>query len=195
MSTYYNYYLGYIDTDKKIYPLGPFDKKGVLKPVFWQSKSFVSSLAEEFWDMNKELFSDELKTTMKISDDPNSFGQCLEFLTYKDLPDDDYIKKGYFLIKDVDKYMKSSEYERDNLLYNEIFFDCLGPVSYAGLLTSGGSYEGFDEIQYTAKDFMYFAYPDYTCEEYDSFRIKMMYQVLEDSIPKDAEPIVILEIS
>ena len=38
MSYYYNYYIGY-KKDNKIYPLGPYDCNGNLKPVISKSSS------------------------------------------------------------------------------------------------------------------------------------------------------------
>ena len=53
MSTYYDFYLGYKKEDGLIYPLGPFDDKGRFFSIFYRSRSFVSDLYQDFWQVDR----------------------------------------------------------------------------------------------------------------------------------------------
>lgn len=76
----------------------------------------------------------------------------------------DYIKSGYFLCEDVNKYLKSeNKYDFDG------FYDRLDPIIYSALVKSrpetivrdSTEYECEKEILRGANDYMWFAYSDY----------------------------------
>ena len=61
MSYYYNYTIGYMTADKKVYPFGPYNSNSKLKDVVSKSASFASDLHEAFWPVNDDMMTDELK--------------------------------------------------------------------------------------------------------------------------------------
>lgn len=158
MSYYYDYYIGYKYKDK-IYPLGPFDAFGKMHPVLSRSHSFASDLHYEFWDVPKEMQSEELKKQFRYAneeDDDDAYHAPIKYLKVDQLPDSDYIKRGYFLIEDIDMY----ENHKDDLDFDidNIFYDHLTPVAYIGLLHSDPK---------KASKYMYYAYPDTLSKEYE----------------------------
>ena len=67
MSWYYDYYLGYRDIiNRKIYPLGVFDDKQIIHPVLTRSKSFASSLYENFDPIKTSEISEELLSVLRL---------------------------------------------------------------------------------------------------------------------------------
>ena len=195
MSWYYNYYLGYSTPDGKIYPLGAYDDKGELHSVFWRSRSFASDLWRNFIELKKdsELISDEFKKAFS-SEDGTFYGEFLSYLPIDELPKGDFVKSGYFLTEDVNRYIHDKEY------YDDLFYDKLTPQEFAFKLDNElkhGYVEEKDEFGYPitrpCRDYMWFAYPDYNCEEYEAFLIREFASAYEysDSL-KDNELVVIL---
>lgn len=177
MGYYYSYRIG-IELDGKIYPYGPFNSNGKLCDVVSRSRSFASDLHEMFTDIPKDMFSDKLIETDILPDDfPTA-----KYIRLSDLPTGDYIKRGYFLIEDVKRY------EEDNSLVGyEIFFDHLSPEVYSAMMQNEAMFgkpkqvldsEGNDITPHSASDYMYYAYPDYSCKEYEAFLIREVAEML-----------------
>ena len=171
MSWYYSYYIGK-KVENKIEIIGIYDNKGKVHPVIERSRSFASSLKDRFDRYNGEDL-EELKE--KLSTD------YISICPYKDLPKGDFIKTGYFLIEDVTQYLK----ENDTW---DLFYDKISPEVYAEKLKNEQmlgapkpkkDIEGNEYEVHSCADYMYFAYPDYYCEEYEVFMIKDAVEMLE----------------
>lgn len=200
MSWYYVYYLGYMDKDKKIYPLGLYDCFGKLHPVIEKSRSFASDLYHRFYKITDDNVTDELKKEFSYKDydeEPQFDTNGLSFCPVSELPKGDYIKKGYFLINEVQEFLESDE--------PNVFSERLTSEVYAGKVISeihfGAPETVVDEYgdeykPHSAGEYMYFAYPDYDSEEYEAGLLKdVMDMVAPDwmhVIPKDCEPVIIL---
>ena len=194
MSYYYSYYIGY-KLDGKIYPWGPYDANGKLKPVICRSRSFASELHYDFLNIDKNSISDELIKEFEYND---CLGEArilnVKYLPENDLPIGSYIKHGYFLIDEVKQYNNGE----DPL---DCFSEIITPEVYAAKLhneiTFGKNKPKKDEFGYeytepNASDYMYFAYPDYQTEEYESFLLRQMIDSMADNeLSKKAEYVVL----
>lgn len=204
MSTYYNYYLGFINKkDNKIYPLGPYDNEGILHYAYCTSYSSPSGLYMGFEKMRKEDMSLALKAEFDIKDNKleDQYYQ-LYALSYSELPKDDYIKKGYFLIDDIERYERRKEEEKTF----DGFWDYLTPTAYAkkcenemrfGTPKSRRDELGEEYTPHCCADYAYYCYPDYDCEEYEAFLIRRAAKMLLPyyDLEEDKELVVIMDIS
>ena len=199
MSYYYNYYLGYIDKiDGLFYPLGPYDNNGKLQCVFYRSRSFASDLHEDFYRIQSDKYSKQLKEEFSYKDyDGTIHYEEVAYLSKTELPSFDYIKSGYFLIDDVKRYI-----ENNKRLYDlDIFYDYLEPELFAakqinelstGIPPVKYDCEGYPLEQHSCSEYMYYAYPDYHSKEYESFLLRTACEMYDDYDFKDKE-IIILE--
>lgn len=185
MSYYYYYYIGYIDKkDNKIYPYGPYTRKDKenIACVLDYSQSFDEEFSDHFITIPSEMYSDELRNT-------NHFAECLKenycpepkYCKVSELPTGGFVKTGYFLIRDVVEYMKDKD--------SDVFYDRLDPVTYNGMVASelqfGKPEKAIDDfgeeyVPNSAGDYMYFAYPDYSCAEYKAHQLRMILNGLMD---------------
>lgn len=196
MSYYYNYYLGY-KKENKFYPLGPYDANGKLHEVICKSRSFASDLHEDFWHLKDEEMSEELKKAFSYETGSGEIQyQKVKYLPFKLLPSDNFVKSGYYLIKDIDEYIKSNGDTED------LFYEKLDSTVYAmklkneialGKESTKYDCEGEELENYSASDYAFFAYPDYNSKEFEAFIIRQAANMFEFSeLLKDAE-IVVLE--
>ena len=181
MSWYYSYYIGRKKGDK-IELIGAFDNSGNIYPVLERSRSFASSLKNRFMRYDGKIINNKLHS------------DYISVLPYDKLPRDNYIKSGYFLIEDVEKYLIGNN--SDDLFYErlspEIYAEKLKTESILGIPKSKKDDEGYDIEIHSCADYMYFSYPDYYCEEYESFIIKEVVDIYE-SVDKDDVVIVLSE--
>ena len=194
MSWYFNYYLGY-KKDNKIYPLGPYDSTGILHNVFSRSSSFASNLHDEFWDVSDSMISDELRKEFEYEKWDGTKEVRLQYLPITELESTDFIKSGYFLISDIDQYLKNKE-------SYDLFYESITPFAYANLVANEKEFGppgkklndyGEEYIPHSARDYAFFAYPDYESKEYESFLLKKAADSYEYAeILKDAEIVIIL---
>lgn len=195
MSYYYNYYIGY-KFDDKIYPFGNYNSKGHIVDVLSRSKSFASDLHNRFYCVKKEMYSEELiKDFQYYYEDDSELNLGLKYLPINELPTGSYIKKGYFLLEDIERY------EKENDAW-DIFYDYLDPITYNRYLDNEFRFgkpvelEDADGEKYTRSmaNYAFYAYPDYSSEEYESWFLREVasnYEYDRD-LPKGAE-LVILE--
>ena len=181
MAYYYNYTIGY-EHDGKIYPFGPYDAKGKIMDVVSRSKSFASDLYEWFHPVKDSQISDELRKQFERKNWNGDAVVDVKYLPLTDLPSGSYIKKGYFLIDDVKRYQEGECLE-------DIFYDRLSPEVYSAMLQNEcmglkpaprKDCEGEEIEVHSASEYMYFAYPDYHCREYEAFLIKFAASFLSD---------------
>lgn len=195
MSYYYNYYIGY-ELEGKIYPFGPYNSKGRLCPVISRSSSFASDLHRYFNLVSEDQISKELRDEFEYTLYNDEKSRCeVKYLPVRELPVGSPIKRGYFLIDEVQHY----EREQDS----EVFSDCLSPTIYAvkyqhqlrfGRNVEEEDAEGFKFKEPDASDYMYYAYEDTSTEEWEASKLWDAAEMLNDydSLPKGAK-IVILE--
>lgn len=201
MSYYYNYYVGY-RKDGKFYPLGPYDRFGKIKSVMSLSRSFASDLHEEFWPITEAQISDELRKEFEYEDLNGNRLVHVKYLNVENLPDNNFIKTGYFLIEDVQRYEKAKAY---NATWDfDGFYDHIDPITYVAMLQNermlGRPQPQKDEFgeEYTphsVADYMFYAYPDFYSKEYEASILRKAVSSLESYSVKELEGVtyVILE--
>lgn len=174
MSYYYDYYIGY-EKDGKIYPLGPYDSFGTLKPALSRSRSFASDLHKMFYRVRPEKKSKQLQEALGyLSSDEE---MEIKYLPISELPSESYIKSGYFLIKEVEDYLRTE----DSTSFSQSMDSCIYAARQQNeLLFSGRNdkIENEDGDTYRCSDFMYFAFPDYFSKEYESFVLRSFLESL-----------------
>ena len=193
MSYYYSYYLGY-KKDNKIYPLGPYNCQGKIRPIISRSRSFASDLHEEFYTIREDAVSDELRKDFEYEDWKGNKVVDAKYLPLDELPSGDYIKKGYCLISDVRVYEENPD-DFDG------FFDTLSPTVYAAMLDNELKFgkptpqkddEGCEYTPHSVSDYMYYAYPDFHCKEYEADFIRTFANYFRNyDIEFDAELVVL----
>lgn len=196
MSYYYTYYVGY-KKDNKLYPYGPYTSDGKLRPVRSVSRSFSSYLYQDFYDMAPEQISDELRKEFEYENFKGEKVVDVKWLPLKELPNESYIKTGYFLIKDVAQY--EADEHKDTY---DLFYDQLSPTVWAAKaqneLKFGKPAPQFDcegepfEV-HSASEYMFYAYPDYYSEEYEAAVLRTAADALRDWCMPDDIEMVILE--
>jgi hypothetical protein len=119
----------------------------------------------------------------------------LKYLRVSELPKESYIKKGYFLIRDVVLY---EEGDGDS---DELFYDRISPSVYAGMMKNEITFgkpadeydaEGEKIERHSAGDYMYYAYPNYFSKEYEAEMLRVTAGMLDEyDLPKGSELVVI----
>ena len=195
MSWYYNYYIGYMDRDGKLWPLGPYDCEGKLRPAMWKSRSFETGLAERFASVQREQASDPFLEQFEYDDWKGE--KTLEYVSYlpvKDLPAGSFVKRGYFLREDIAAFEKDEN-------SGDLFYDFMTPAEYAIAMS--------DELQFgppapkeddcgelytphSIRDYSYYAYPNYSCEEYDASVLRLAAEPYEYTSVTEGKEIVII---
>lgn len=202
MSYDFHYYIGCRIPEKdgkyRYHPLGAFSPKGEFLDVLTRSRNSASNLYQDFYSLDEDEMSDELKraymTTVtdntdewdatKYKKEPYSKG--FKYLPVTELPHGSFMQTGYFLISDVSRYEEEKQQYGDKVYDFDGFYEKLSPVVYAAKLqaeiTTGNGmikysnleaddtdYEGYDnETGHKASDFMYYAYPDFSSPEYEA---------------------------
>lgn len=195
MSYYYNYMLGY-EQDGKIHFLGPYDNAGNLREVLSISRSFASDLHKMFDVLSEDRMDQSMRDYFSYTD---SCGEkemeTVKYLYLSDLPSGSFIKNGYFLISDINAYHK----DHDTL---DLFYDTMTAEEYAARLQTelalGRPPKPDDEDEEpirSVRDYMYFSYPDYYCEEYEATVLRTVADILHPYTYKDPADyrIVVLE--
>ena len=197
MSYYYNYYLGYRDKNTGLfYHLGPYDCDGKLNCVFYRSRSFASDIHELFYSIPDKKYSQKLKDEFSFEDynDEIQFDD-VSYLPVNELPDSDFIKRGYYLVDDVETYLDNGK----ELFDLGIFYEHLEPEVFAakqsnellmGMPPTKYDFDGEAFEQHACSEYMYFAYPDYESQAYESFLLKTACKMYED-YDKDKELVVL----
>lgn len=191
MSYYYNYYVGYRH-EGKIYPFGPYNSFGKLKEVISKTRSFASDLHDDFCPIKEAEVSDELREEFEYEDWNGNKVMYVKVLPIDELPAGSYIRKGYFLIEDVQRYEDNESYDFDG------FYDHVSPAVYASMVQNEAQFgkperrkNDYDEWYYpkTASDYMYYAYSDYESREYEAEMIRSVAEMLKEysDLPDDAK--------
>jgi len=205
MSYYYTYYIGVQKKDDNlIYPLGPYNFYGDMTPAFTVSRSFSSDLHEKFSRILKAVASDDLKKEFPYEGwEENDEKYCsLKMLRVAALPAPNFIKSGYVLVDDVKKY-ENGDY--DDL--SELFQEVISPTVYANMLSNelllgkkteyvplNEEGDEIAELSQSVGEYMFYSFPDYNSEEYESFIIKnfVTSMSLSDKVAVDDKLVILL---
>lgn len=181
MSWYVNYYLGIMDLEGKIRPLGPFNSDGELCCIRSTSRSFTTELHERFNIIQAQQYTDELRKHFKYDTAEDSeTSRFFGYLEIDKLPKGSYIKRGYFLLEQVNEYLETEDSD---------FWNVLTPQQYALKLDNELKFgppkpkkdEYGEEItEHSCADYTYFAYPEYQSEEYESELLRTVAYILKD---------------
>jgi len=206
MSYYYTYYIGYYKkADGLIHPLGPYNVFNEMVPAFSVSQSFSSDLHDNFHKIFKAAASDELKKEFPYEGwDEEGEYSSLKMLAVSALPHTGFIKSGYVLIEDVKKY-ENGDYDS----IDELFQEWISPTVYASMLSNElllgkqtelvfydeeGNSQEEEEVSHSAGEYMFYSFPDYYCEEYESFILNQFVKSmsLSDKISAEDELVILL---
>ena len=183
MSWYYSYYIGK-KVNNKIEIIGMYDNKGEVHPVLERGRMSASSLYENF----VKYYGEDLE------DLQHKLGGYISILPYRDLPSGDYIKRGYFLIEDVNKYL-----EEHNSW--DLFYDKISPEVYVERFKNEQVFgaprpkkDSFDcEYEpHSCADYIYFTYPDEFSEEYEASMIRYAVSILDPNYDEMDDIVVVL---
>lgn len=195
MSWYYNYYLGYIDKkDGKIYPLGLFDNKGKIHPVFSRSRTFASDFFEDFSVVEWSKVSQELVKTFYLNENDNDFPSegnnreyvnryAMSYLPLSDLTCKSFIKSGFCLIKDIEAYLSDQQDDwgaAEDLKYNMLSSEAFAIRASAEAKGYKGEGSDEDDEYHSCAEYAYFSFPDYYCKEYEAFLLRQAASAYED---------------
>ena len=196
MSYYYTFFLGMKYAD------GTIDYVGE-EPIIIESYSrgfFEESFLEPFDYVCEKEMSDRLKTLRKISGwDGNEYIAETRYLSFKDFYNlsREYIKSGYYLAEDVNRYLKQeNKYDFDG------FYEKVDPIIYSSLVRTRPEtiiresieFEGEKEVLHGANDYMWFAYPDYDSNKYKAAQIVSIIRFIEKNCELGkGEELLILE--
>ncbi len=163
MSTYYSFYIGYKTKDGKFHAYGPFDKEQQLRPCLEKSRSFISNLYEDFIKLSINEMDDFLKEhfTYKggFSSSDETLHSDLYYLPVSELPETNFIKRGYYTTEDIVDYLANGE-----PYFGEYYSENEYAIRISAAFKNGDT-EELDRL----KKFSYFSYPDYESKEYESF--------------------------
>lgn len=162
---------------------------------------------KKFSYIKLDAASEELKNEFEF-EDWNEKRCSLKILEADRMPSNDFIKKGYFLIEDVKKYENDPNIILDeeenvfedyltptvyaNMLNNEILLGQSGGVEFLNLFDDEENDEEELEIKHSVGEYMFYIYPDYYCEEYESFVIKQAIKNFELQLESSDDKIVVL---
>lgn len=206
MSWYTNYTLGYYDkSTDKIYPLGPFTANGKLVDCISTSASFTTKLKDRFLAMPFSKLSDELFKALFSSEDYGEVSKTEEtlrdnyvgYLPLKDLPSNDYLRKGYFLIDNVIRYEKDLKEEGYGDI-DDLIYDSITPEEYAIRLHNEMAFgfkpvldEDGNQMNHSMNEYMYYVFADTESENYDANTLRTFASAFDLSVPRDTEIVVI----
>ena len=202
MSWYTSFYIGIQNKDGKIKPLGPYDNEGKLKCVRETSRSFTTDLKDDFYPIEDNMITEELKKEFEwlFQDEDYGCRQYFGYLPLKNLPSSDYIKSGYFLLEDINDYLAYKEGKLDDY---DGFYEYLSSAQYAiklenelkfGKPESKKDCEGYEITQHSCSEYAYFAYPDYESVQYEATLLRTVAYMLRETWDlADGEQIVIIK--
>ena len=195
MSYYYCYTIGIMDKEDKIKPFGPYDANGNLKYIIEKSRSFASDLHEDFYEVKKEQITEELRKQFSYKEWDGKEKLEVKYLPIENLTTKSYLKKGYFLIDDVQAWEQGGD--------DSLFCGMITPEVYAekmrNELTFGKNQPKEDEYgnKYTesnASDYMYYAAIDYNSKEYEAEQLHNAAAILESYDMPEGSKLVALEV-
>ena len=201
LSWYTSFYLGIQDNDGKIRPYGPYSSlSNKMRPIIETSASFTSNLKDYFNAIPDDAWTPELEKEFSYTfDGEKTRSDYIGYLPLSQLPSGDFIKTGYFLIDEIDRYVKS---QTDDEWYFDGFNDVLTPEAYVRMVENeikfGPPRKKIDEFgeevtPHSASEYAYFSYPEYQCKEYEAFLIRQVASMLDDynDVPEGCQLVVL----
>lgn len=146
-----------------------------LKTIMYRTGSWMPRhFEDEFTPVSADDCDEELQKafTYKNWNDKEEFSDTLSYMTLDELNalKSDYIKHGYYLVDDVDKYEK---YKEDSCVSDlDIFYDAVSPTVYANMCAKQikrhqeKDAEGYEYTAYGFDDYMPYSWPDYDSQEF-----------------------------
>ena len=182
MSWHYCYYIGLENKQTKIIePFGIYDSFNKLIPVIDHSRSFATDIKDCFYDLPNEKIGDKLREIFEYEDWNGNKVTNLRYCPIDELPSDNFIVDGYFLIDEVKAWEKSG--------CDDLFCNVISPQMYIELVQKQLMFgknepkKDDEEFEYTepnASDYMYHSIPNVNSKEYDSFLLKTIANILLD---------------
>lgn len=195
MSWYVNYYLGIMDSEGKIRPLGPFNSDGKLCCIRSTSRSFTTELHERFDIIQAHQYTEELRKYFDYyMKEDNRASEYFGYLEIDELPKESYLKRGYFLLEQVNEYLETEEADFWNMLTPQQYALKLDNELKFGAPKPKKDEYGVEITEYSCADYTYFAYPKYQSEEYESELLRTVAYILKsESALKNGEKIVAIK--
>lgn len=160
MSTYYRFYVGYKTKDDKCHLFGPYNKFGKLRPVIERSRSFIGNFIDDFIKMDESQMDDEIKKEFgyesPLMDSNYGTRYSVYYIDANELPSTNFIKSGYYKAEEVLENMNDDE---------KYFSESYDEKEYSFLLQKAVRADDKEEIE-RLKEFIYYCYPDYLCDNY-----------------------------
>lgn len=185
MSFDYYFYLGKRSEDGQIETVGPYNRCGKLLPMEWLCDT-TYDLMDYFRKMRDDEISDSIKKDLPAYGcDDNERFTSLYVCSFSVLPKDDYIKSAYYLIKDVDVYMK----EGYKGYWDDLFYDYMTPEIYMAKAANEMKFGppryredefGNDVTPHSCGDYMYFTFPDYQSKEYLIYHFREIVEMFDE---------------
>lgn len=188
MSWYTTYYAGYKNKDTgKIYFLGPYDADGKPYCLFTTSASFTTDIKDRFHPIQDKQIGEGLLKAVGLEWNDNEtdsrfydeLRRYMGFLPLKELGSSDYIKTGYCLNEDIERYEKFEDCDFYNVLSASEYARKLDNELKFGKEEPKTDEDGYECETYCCRDYSYYAYPDYASEEYDVFKLKLLMSVFD----------------
>ncbi len=201
MSTYYNFYVaireketgkvvhfpGLTHTVKPDKEEDTLELKTVMNCILYRTGSFMpEGYIDDWYHLNKTDVDDVIKETFTGTDwrGETSFAD-VNLISLSDLRKLglDFIKKGYYLVDEIDEYENSEYKDTEGIFYNPI-----SAVSYANMCakkiktTTAKDEEGYEYTKHGYEDYSYYAFPDYNSKEYLNFELSTLGSSFEDML-------------
>lgn len=196
MSYWYTYYIGY-ELNGVVHVAGPHYKESQkAMPALAKSRSFASDLHDDFYNLSENKMGDDVKYQFTYTDwEGKEALEKVKYLPIEQLPSVNFVKMGYYLIQDIQRYQKNKVVER------EYFYSMISPEVYLAKVENqmkfGPNPEREDVFsnkirEPDASEYMFYAIPDYDSKEYESSILHQVVDMVDYAIPHDAK-VVILE--
>lgn len=195
MSYWYTYYIGY-ELNGVVHVAGPHYKESQkAMPALAKSQSFASDLYDDFYALPENKMGDDVKYQFTYTDwDGKETLEYVKYLPIEQLPSVNFVKMGYYLIQDIQRYQKYKVAEQ------EYFYNMISPEVYLAKVENqmkfgpnpekedveGGKYKEPD-----ASEYMFYAIPDYNSREYESFFLKQVVDMVDYAIPYGAKVLIL----
>ncbi len=189
MSMYYTYYLGYVDENKKLVPLGPFDNEGNFKELFRYSHSTTYRVHDDFYRLSWDALSEEFKEILGKEfnySEGQTFKDVWSFYSWGYMPLNEFIngvksmqhfiKSGYWEMEEIETFLSLPEDEKeDYICYGNLPYP-LRPEVYAAMVAADPE---------VAKKYMYYAVCDIYVDDYYRYLAYLLsYRLIDEYKPK-----------
>jgi len=197
MGYWHNIYLGY-SKDGKVFPLGPYDAKGRIYPIYtyrhiWAGENRLHDQMEHVLPTDQEV-SDELRNVLAYETyEGKTIYPDMRMIALDNLPALPIMSSGYVPIAQVEGY--------ESFGGDPDFYPVYTPMIYAEKLRGemngipAQPVEGEDEApRESMRDFMFYQWVDRNTLAYDIHKVREVARVFEDApILVGTKGIVVIE--